>query len=99
MLVPLVVFAIPLYDTASVVIRRMMLGISPFRGDRRHFSHRLVALGKSTRVAVATIYLATLATALPAVLLPRLSWPAALVILGQCICVVIIIAILEARDA
>ncbi|MBI4582262.1 MAG: undecaprenyl/decaprenyl-phosphate alpha-N-acetylglucosaminyl 1-phosphate transferase [Planctomycetes bacterium] len=98
LLVPLVVFAIPLYDTLSVILRRLRLGISPFRGDRRHFSHRLVALGKSPRTAVLTIYLATMATALPAVLLPLLSWPAALVIFSQCVCVVIIIAILESRD-
>jgi UDP-GlcNAc:undecaprenyl-phosphate GlcNAc-1-phosphate transferase len=97
-LVPLVVFAIPLYDTASVVIRRLRLGVSPFRGDRGHFSHRLVAMGKSTRMALLTICLATMATALPAILLPGLSWPAALVIFVQCFCVVVIIAILESRD-
>jgi len=97
-LVPLVVFAIPLYDTASVIVRRLRLGISPFRGDRRHFSHRLVALGKSQRMAVLTIYLATAATGLGAVLLPLLSWPAAMLIFVQCICVVAIIAILESRD-
>lgn len=97
-LVPLVVFAIPLYDTASVVIRRIRLGISPFRGDRRHFSHRLVALGKSQRMAAITIYLATAATGLGAVLLPLLSWPAALLVFAQCLCVVAIIAILESRD-
>lgn len=97
-LVPLVVFAIPLYDTASVIIRRLRLGVSPFRGDRRHFSHRLVALGKSHRMAVLTIYLATAATGLGAVLLPLLSWPAAMLIFVQCICVVAIIAILESRD-
>lgn len=98
MLVPLVVFAIPLYDTASVVGRRLMLGVNPFRGDRRHFSHRLVALGKSTRMALLTIALATIATALPAILLPQLSWPAALLIFVQCLSVVAIIAILETRD-
>lgn len=97
-LVPLVVFAIPLYDTASVIVRRLMLGISPFRGDRRHFSHRLMALGKSTRMALATICLATMATGLPAILLPSCSWPAAILIFAQCICVVTIIAILESRD-
>jgi UDP-GlcNAc:undecaprenyl-phosphate GlcNAc-1-phosphate transferase len=97
-LVPLVVFAIPLYDTGSVIVRRIRLGVSPFRGDRRHFSHRLVALGKSQRMAAITIYLATAATGLGAILLPLLSWPGALLILFQCVCVVTIIAILESRD-
>ncbi|NLU19485.1 MAG: undecaprenyl/decaprenyl-phosphate alpha-N-acetylglucosaminyl 1-phosphate transferase [Phycisphaerae bacterium] len=96
--VPLLVFAVPLYDQASVIIRRLRLGVSPFRSDRRHFSHRLVKLGLSPTAAVLTIYLATLATALPAILVPSLSWGEAVLIFGQCVCVVVIIAILEARD-
>lgn len=98
-LVPLVVFAVPLYDIASVIFRRYRTGVSIFRPDRRHFSHRLVDLGMSPKAAVLTIYLATAATALPALLLPQLRWPGALLVLGQCICVVILIAILESRDA
>jgi len=98
-LVPLVVFSIPLYDMASVIIQRYRLGLSIFRSDRRHFSHRLLKLGKGPRVAILTIYLATLATALPAILLPLLNWAGALLIFGQCLCVLAIIAILEFRDA
>jgi len=94
-LVPLVVFAIPLYDMISVVIYRVRLGVSIFRGDRRHFSHRLVKRGLSPKIAVLTIYLATLATSLPAVLLPLHGWVAALLIVAQCLAVVAIIAVLE----
>lgn len=96
--VPLLVFAVPMYDQASVIVRRLKLGVSIFRGDRRHFSHRLVKMGMSTTSAVLTIYLATLATALPAILVPLLEWPEATLVMAQCICVVAIIAILEARD-
>ncbi len=95
LLVPVVVLAVPLYDVGSVVIHRLRLGISPFRGDRRHFSHRLVRRGLTVRGAVLTIYLATAATGLPAIVLPRVSWPYAVLLLGQCLCVVAIIAILE----
>ncbi len=94
-LVPLVVFAIPLYDMISVVVHRLRLGVSIFRGDRRHFSHRLVRRGLSPTMAVSTIYLATLATALPAVLLPLHGWVVATLIVSQCLAVVAIIAILE----
>ena len=94
-LVPLVVLAVPLYDVVSVVIHRFRLGISPFRGDRRHFSHRLVRRGMSPRAAVLTIYLATAATGLPAIILPTLEWFGAVLLLSQCLCVVTIIAILE----
>lgn len=94
-LVPLVVLAVPLYDVISVVVRRIRSGDSPFRGDRRHFSHRLVKRGMSVRGAVLTIYLATAATALPAIVLPKMNWPYATLLLVQCVCVVVMIAMLE----
>ncbi len=94
-LVPLVVLAVPLYDVGSVVIRRLRVGVSPFRGDGRHFSHRLVLRGMTRRGAVLTIYLATAATALPAVVLAKVDWTGALLLLIQCLCVVTMIAILE----
>lgn len=98
-LAPLVVLAVPLYDVASVCIIRRRAGQSLFRGDRRHFSHRLVAKGMSTRAAVATIYLATLATSLSAVALPRADRLTAGLIFLQCFCVVLIIALLEHHRA
>lgn len=93
--VPLVALAVPLYDVLSVVVHRLRLGTSPFRGDRRHFSHRLIRRGMDTRGAVLTIYLATAATGLPALLLPRVNWLHACLLLLQTGCVVLIIAILE----
>jgi len=98
-LVPLLVFAVPLYDMASVIIYRLRQGVSIFRADRRHFSHRLIKQGLSPTVAVLTIYLATAATALPAIILPTLEWTGAILLFAQCLCVVAIIAILETRDA
>ena len=92
---PLVVLAVPLYDVFSVSWLRLRAGQSPFRGDRRHFSHRLVKRGMSRRAAVLTIYLATAATGLSAILLPRADRLTAGLIFAQCLCVVLIIAILE----
>ena len=94
-IVPLVVLAVPLYDVISVVIHRLRAGDSPFRGDWRHFSHRLVKRGMTPRGAVLTIYLATAATGLPAIVLPRVGWTFACLLLVQCFCVVAMIAILE----
>lgn len=93
--VPLLVLAVPLYDVASVVIHRIRAGESPLRGDRRHFSHRLVRRGLSTRGAVLTIYLATAATGLPAIALPHVGWFIAALLVLQCLCTVTMIAILE----
>jgi UDP-GlcNAc:undecaprenyl-phosphate GlcNAc-1-phosphate transferase len=94
-LVPLVVLAVPLYDSASVVLIRLRSGQSILSGDRRHFSHRLLRRGLGTRAAVLTIYLATAATGLAAVLLPMASWPLAVLVLTQTSCVVGMIAVLE----
>jgi len=96
--VPLVVFAIPIYDMLSVIFYRYRLGASIFRSDHRHFSHRLKRRGMSVRLTLLTIYLATAATALPAMLLPRLNWAGATLVFGQCLCVVALIAILESRN-
>jgi len=92
---PLLVLAVPLYDVVSVVVHRHRAGVSPLRGDQRHFSHRLVKRGMTTRNAVLTIYLATAATGLPAIILPLVDWLGAVLLLLQCLCVVTLIALLE----
>jgi UDP-GlcNAc:undecaprenyl-phosphate GlcNAc-1-phosphate transferase len=94
-LTPAIVLAVPLYDVISVVTVRLRAGHSPFRGDRRHFSHRLTQRGMRPRSAVLTIYLATAATSLAALLLPGATWASAACIGVQTLCVVLIIAILE----
>ncbi len=92
---PLVVMAVPLYDTASVFFLRWRLGVPLWKGDRRHFSHRLVRRGMRVPVAVLVIWLTTLVTALPALLLPRATWMEAVVIAVQTMFVVLLVALLE----
>jgi len=92
---PVVVLAVPLYDVLSVCAYRYRAGDSLIRGDRRHFSHRLVRRGFSVRAAVLTIYLATAATSLAAIALPTADWPVACCVFAQCLCVVAMIAVLE----
>jgi UDP-GlcNAc:undecaprenyl-phosphate GlcNAc-1-phosphate transferase len=94
-LAPLCVLAVPIYDTASVVIIRLREGRSPFEGDKRHFSHRLVALGLSPQKAVSTIYLLTLAAGLGALLLHQVDVIGALVVGAMVACVLAVIAVLE----
>ncbi len=94
-LAPLCVLAIPLYDMISVIVIRLREGRSPFEGDKRHFSHRLVDLGLSKRNAVLTIYLATIACGLGAMLLPRTDWLGAVVVMLIVACMLALIAILE----
>jgi len=94
-LAPLLVMAVPLYDMTSVVLIRLREGRSPFVGDRRHFSHRLVARGLTPPQAVATIDLVTLAGGLGALLLHRLDGAGASVVLAQTCCLLGVVAILE----
>lgn len=83
---PLIVMAIPLYDMVSVIIIRISEGRSPFEGDKRHFSHRLVDLGMTKKQSVLTIYLATATCSLSALLLPRTDFVGAvLIVLGTCL--------------
>jgi UDP-GlcNAc:undecaprenyl-phosphate GlcNAc-1-phosphate transferase len=53
--IPLLLMAVPILDTTTVVISRLSRGISPFTGGRDHLSHRLVRKGlgrKSTAYAL-----------------------------------------------
>jgi len=96
-LTPLLVMAVPLYDTVSVILIRIREGRSPFEADRRPFSHRLVDRGLTPPLAVRTIYLVTLAGGLGALLLPRRSMDAlgAGVVVGQTVCLLGVVALLE----
>jgi UDP-GlcNAc:undecaprenyl-phosphate GlcNAc-1-phosphate transferase len=94
-LAPLLVMAVPLYDMTSVILIRLKEGRSPFQGDRRHFSHRLVARGLTPRQAVWTIDLVTLAGGSGALLLYRLDGAGACVVAAQTFCLLGVVAILE----
>jgi UDP-GlcNAc:undecaprenyl-phosphate GlcNAc-1-phosphate transferase len=94
-LAPLLVMAVPLYDTTSVVLIRLREGRSPFVGDRRHFSHRLVERGLTPPQAVRTIDLVTLAGGLGALLLHRLDALGAVVVVAQTLSLLGVVAILE----
>lgn len=51
------VLGIPLLDVVWVVLRRIFKGTSPFLADKRHFHHRLLAVGLTQRQAVGALYL------------------------------------------
>jgi len=55
--IPLLVLAVPIFDTTLVIISRLRRGVPISSGGRDHVSHRLVRLGLSVRQAVGTIYL------------------------------------------
>ncbi len=57
LIVPLVILALPVLDTAAVIVRRSMTGKALTEADRGHFHHTLVLrYGLSVRQAVLLIY-------------------------------------------
>ncbi|MCC6512102.1 MAG: undecaprenyl/decaprenyl-phosphate alpha-N-acetylglucosaminyl 1-phosphate transferase, partial [Pirellulaceae bacterium] len=94
-LAPLCVLAIPLYDMLSVIWIRLSEGRSPFEGDKRHFSHRLVDLGMTKKQAVLTIYLATATCSLGALLLPRIDMVGAFIVVLSTLSVLGLVGVLE----
>ncbi len=93
--VPLLVLAIPLYDTGSVILIRLQEGRPVMKGDTSHFSHRLVDLGMTRPQAVGTIHLACLAIGFSATVLGKLSEANGMLVIVQALIVLTIIALLE----
>ena len=54
--VPVLVLAVPIFDTCFVTIQRLLHGQHPFVGGRDHVSHRLAILGLSTRQTAIALY-------------------------------------------
>ncbi len=94
-LLPLLVMAVPLFDTGSVIFLRIREGRPIFQGDRRHLSHRLMAMGMSETQAVVTIWLLTFCTGIAATLLYKTNLFGCLVILAQTLAVLGLIVVLE----
>ena len=57
--VPLLALAVPILDTGLSILRRLRRGSSPFRADRLHMHHRLLAARGSERGAVLQFYFVT----------------------------------------
>ena len=54
--VPLLALARPLADTIFAFFRRILHGQSPFKADKGHFHHRLLAMGLNQKQVVAVLY-------------------------------------------
>lgn len=56
LLVPFLALAVPVLDTAFVVLKRLKYRQPVYNADREHFHHRLDRVGYSTRKAVLVLY-------------------------------------------
>ncbi len=53
---PLLLLGVPILDTLTVMFQRVRAGVSPFRADKNHLHHKLLALGLDHYEAVLCIY-------------------------------------------
>ena len=95
--VPIVILAVPVYDTVSVILIRLKEKRSPFVGDKSHFSHRLVELGFTKPQAVGVVWLVTTICCLGAVLLYHTNFAGAMVVFLQVLLLLLLIAIIETK--
>ena len=70
MAVPVLVMAIPIFDTTFVTIMRNLTGRSISQGGKDHSSHRLVILGLSEKKAVLMLYSLSIITGTIAIIYP-----------------------------
>ncbi len=56
--IPILLLAVPILDTLSVIVQRLGEGRSPFSADKNHIHHKLLALGFDHHEAVMVIYVA-----------------------------------------
>jgi UDP-GlcNAc:undecaprenyl-phosphate GlcNAc-1-phosphate transferase len=75
-------FAIPLWDTVSLMVRRVLAGKSPFQPGRDHLHHILVQVGYSDSQVVRFILLVAVACGLVGFLGWRLEVPDAVLFYG-----------------
>jgi UDP-GlcNAc:undecaprenyl-phosphate GlcNAc-1-phosphate transferase len=82
---PILILAIPIYDTLLVMYLRWRKGKSPFLGSKDHFALRLERMGYDRKQILAMTYAASILLSCGAFLVTRLTFDAAAVL-----CVVIL---------
>lgn len=80
LMVPVLVLAVPIFDTTLVSVLRQLNGRAISQGGRDHSSHRLVAWGLSERLAVWTLYGLALISGGLALVLEHVSFGAGLAV-------------------
>ena len=82
LIVPVAVLAVPIFDTAGVIVRRAMAKRSIFEADKRHLHHRLLSAGFNQRQVVMIIYVACLVFSIAALAATAFDNYPALIILS-----------------
>lgn len=56
MVVPVLILALPIFDTATVIVKRWRAGRPIYQADKSHLHHRLLELGYSQKQTVLILY-------------------------------------------
>jgi len=97
LLIPLLVLALPIFDTFAVVVIRLRLKHPIYIGDHRHISHRFQQLGLSRRCSVLLIHLLGLAIGAGALTLLWLPPLGASIVFLQTAVILLFISILHVK--
>jgi UDP-GlcNAc:undecaprenyl-phosphate GlcNAc-1-phosphate transferase len=55
-MIPMLALGIPIFDTASAIMRRIRIGAHPFQADQHHLHHLMLAQGLTQRGVVLILY-------------------------------------------
>jgi len=94
-LAPLIILSIPIYDMVATSMIRLRLGHSPWVGDQRHLSHRLVERGFSTRAAVLIIWALAAIIGMGGILIGNLTPVPAVLVVLQTIAALLLLGFME----
>jgi UDP-GlcNAc:undecaprenyl-phosphate GlcNAc-1-phosphate transferase len=99
LLSPLLICAIPLFDTAAVIVKRLHRGTPIMRGDRNHISHRLTRLGVGPQASLGAVVALQVALAASTFQLRHADTASAVVAVAQAAAICVALVLLEtARD-
>ncbi len=93
--VPVMAFGVPLYDTVSVSVVRILRGVPPWKGDRNHFAHRLVKIGMEDKIAVHFSYFTAITLGIVAILMTQVNSFGAFLVVLLYFSIIAVIAFLE----
>jgi UDP-GlcNAc:undecaprenyl-phosphate/decaprenyl-phosphate GlcNAc-1-phosphate transferase len=82
-LIPIIILGVPIFDTATAIIRRLVHKKPISAPDKSHLHHRILAMGLSHRNTVLAIYALGVLFSISAIMLSSVTmWGALLIIFG-----------------
>lgn len=102
-IVPVLALAVPIFDTAFAIVRRLANGRSIGQADKDHLHHRLLRLGLSHRKTVLVMWAVSAALGLSAVAVTEVAFAQAMIIVGLVLVAVFVgarrLGLLEVHEA